>query len=250
MVVEKRGEQFRVNGSVKLSAQRVSFSLESNAIKSRSCRDWRHATCPCLDRWQNSPSHAREMSIRHCWKCFERTILWLYDCEDKDRFRSRDLQFETISSTIESRLVKVERKNGDYLNGGYPNGCRDRESQDRESESTLARHHWSGQRVVQLLPKTWNKASVWAYEVYLRLKSRALYRSTSWLFEIYIERVSGREGTDRGVRSGLGGRTRRDATNRDKSRRRNPLFLTRGITLVPPIVSLRPIARISLRWHC
>lgn len=76
-----------------------------------------------------------------CWKCFERTILWLYDCEDKDRFRSRDLQFETISSTIESRLVKVERKNGDYLNGGYPNGCRDRDSQDRESESTLARHH-------------------------------------------------------------------------------------------------------------
>lgn len=70
-----------------------------------------------------------------------RTHDFIYDCEDKDRFRSRDLQFETISSTIESRLVKVERKNGDYLNGGYPNGCRDRESQDRESESTLARHH-------------------------------------------------------------------------------------------------------------
>lgn len=30
MVVEKSSEQLRINGSVKLSAQEVSFSLESN----------------------------------------------------------------------------------------------------------------------------------------------------------------------------------------------------------------------------
>lgn len=57
------------------------------------------------------------------------------------------------------------------------------------------------------------------YEVYLLLKSCALYRFTSWLFEIYIERVSGREGTDRGVRNGLGGRTRRDATRQTATSR-------------------------------
>lgn len=37
-------------------------------------------------------------------------ILRFYHCEDKDRFRSRDLQFETISSTIESHLVKVRKE--------------------------------------------------------------------------------------------------------------------------------------------
>lgn len=147
------------------------------------------------------------------------------------RFRSRHF---AISNNFQydrkSFSQGGKKKRWYYLNGGYPNVCRDRESQDRESENTVARHHWLDSESRSFYQKTWNKASVWAYEVYLLLKSCALYRSTSWLFEIYIERVSGREGTDRGVRNGLGGRTRRDATNRDKSRRRNPLSLTRGIT--------------------
>lgn len=96
MVVEKSCEQFRINGSVKLSAQKVSLSLESTNVSCDYIEIVPHATRRRVTRsMKNSPSRARKMSIRN-----------VCDCEKKDRFRSRDLQFETISGTIESRKKK------------------------------------------------------------------------------------------------------------------------------------------------
>lgn len=140
MVVEKSSEQLRINGSVKLSAQEVSFSLESNVscdyveiVPRLTTRD-----SSVFRSIKNSPSHARKMSIRplKMFPIFTIANIRIF------RFRSRHF---AISNNFQydrkSFSQGGKKKRWYYLNGGYPNVCRDRESQDRESENTVARHH-------------------------------------------------------------------------------------------------------------
>lgn len=85
--------------------------------------------------------------------------------------------------------------------------------------------------------------------MYLLLKSCALYRSTSWLFEIYREGKRSRGYGSRGAKRAW----RTHAPRRDKPRQvatPKSIIPYAWYHLVSPIISSRAIARISLRWHC